>query len=64
MAVQRVLTDPRIGVRTWELQGITRESPDGAQFKPPAGYSIKTNDQMMKEMKDKMAAQATAAPTE
>jgi len=63
--VREVYTDPRSGTTIHELQDLSREDPPITMFQPPPGYTVKTNEQLMKEMKDKMAAAAAkpaAAP--
>jgi hypothetical protein len=57
LVVREIYTDPRTGVRTSELQDLSRENPPITMFQPPDGYTIKTNAQAMKEMQDKVAAQ-------
>lgn len=38
--VMRVDTDPRMGVTTMELTGISRDEPAAALFQTPAGYTV------------------------
>jgi hypothetical protein len=56
LRVKEVHNDPRSGVTTKELENFSRENPPIAMFQPPAGYTIKTNEQAMKEMQAKIAA--------
>lgn len=56
LVVREIYTDPRTGVRISELNDLSRENPPITVFQPPTGYTIKTNEQAMKEMQDKMAA--------
>lgn len=53
-------TDPRTGVRTTELAQFSREEPNAALFHPPAGYQIRTAEQTLRELADKLQAAADA----
>lgn len=48
IVVKTVDTDPRTGVQTMELQGLSRTDPDPALFQAPAGYVVKDMAEMVK----------------
>lgn len=52
IVVKTIDTDPRTGVQTMELRGLTRTDPDAALFKAPAGYEVKDFANMMKTLGD------------
>lgn len=52
--------DPRTGERTTQLADFSRAEPDPALFKPPAGYQIKTMEQTLRELSEKLQAAADA----
>lgn len=53
-------SDPRMGVRTTQLADFSRAEPNAALFRPPAGYQVKTAEQTMRELADKLQAAADA----
>jgi hypothetical protein len=53
-------SDPRTGVRTTQLSHFSRTEPDAALFHPPAGYQVKTAEQTMREMAEKLESAANA----
>lgn len=53
-------TDPRTGVRTTQLSDFTRAEPNAALFRPPAGYQVKTAEQTLRELAQKLEAAADA----
>jgi hypothetical protein len=52
IVVKTIDTDPRTGVQTMELQGLTRTDPDAALFLAPAGYQVKDMADMLKSVGD------------
>jgi hypothetical protein len=50
--VKTIDTDPRTGVQTMELQGLTRTDPDAALFQVPAGYKVQDMADMLKGLGD------------
>ena len=56
LVIKQEWTDPRIGKRTVELKKISRENPDPALFRPPAGYEVKKASETLKELEDKLNA--------
>jgi hypothetical protein len=53
-------SDPRAGVRTTQFADFKRAEPDGALFRVPAGYRVKTAEQTLRELADKLNAAADA----
>jgi hypothetical protein len=53
-------SDPRTGARTTQLAHFSRAEPDAALFRPPAGYQVKTAEQTMRELAEKLEAAANA----
>lgn len=53
-------TDPRMGVRTTQLEHFSRTEPDATLFRPPAGYQVKTAEQTLRELAEKLEAAADA----
>jgi hypothetical protein len=53
-------TDPRTGERTTQLENFSRAEPDPALFRPPTGYQIRTMEQTLRELSQKLEAQADA----
>jgi hypothetical protein len=53
-------TDPRTGVRTTQLADFSRAEPNAALFRPPAGYEIRTAEQTLRELAQKLQAAADA----
>lgn len=53
-------SDPRTGVRTTQLADFSRTEPTAALFHPPAGYQVKTAEQTLRELADKLNAAADA----
>lgn len=53
-------SDPRTGLRTTQLAQFSREEPNAALFRPPAGYEKRTAEQTMREMAEKLEAAANA----
>jgi hypothetical protein len=52
--------DPRSGVRTTQLADFSRAEPNAALFHPPAGYEIRTEEQTLRELAQKLQAAADA----
>jgi hypothetical protein len=52
IVVKTIDTDPRTGVQTMELQGLTRTDPDAALFQVPAGYKVQDMADMLKGLSD------------
>lgn len=52
--------DPRTGARTTQLADFSRAEPAPALFHPPAGYQMKTAEQTLRELADKLNAAADA----
>jgi len=53
-------TDPRTGVRTTQLEKFSRTEPDATLFHPPAGYQVKTAEQTLRELAEKLQKAADA----
>jgi hypothetical protein len=53
-------TDPRTGVRTTQLADLLRSEPDAALFRPPAGYEIRSAEQTLRELAQKLESAADA----
>lgn len=53
-------SDPRTGVRTTQLSDFSRTEPNAALFHPPAGYEIRTAEQTLRELAQKLQAAADA----
>jgi hypothetical protein len=53
-------SDPRSGVRTTQLAHFSRAEPDAALFHPPAGYQVKTAEQTLRELSEKLQSAADA----
>jgi hypothetical protein len=56
LVIKQQWTDPRTGQRTVELEKLSRENPDPAVFRPPAGYEVKPALQRLKELEEKLNA--------
>jgi hypothetical protein len=52
IVVKTIDTDPRTGVQTMELQGLTRTDPDPALFQAPPGYQVKDMADTLKGLGD------------
>jgi len=50
LVVKSMDSDPRSGVRTMELQGLTLGEPDAALFRVPEGYKVRDAADMMKSL--------------
>jgi len=53
-------TDPRTGIRTTQLADFSRTEPNAALFRPPAGYEVRTAEQTLRELAQKLEAAADA----
>lgn len=53
-------SDPRVGVRTTQLANFSRAEPNAALFHPPAGYQVKTAEQTLREIAQKLEQAADA----
>lgn len=53
-------TDPRSGVRTTQFADFSRAEPNAALFRPPAGYEVKTAEQTLRELAEKLQSAADA----
>jgi hypothetical protein len=53
-------SDPRSGVRKTQLAEFSRAEPDRALFHPPAGYEVKTAEQTLRELAQKLENAADA----
>jgi hypothetical protein len=53
-------TDPRAGVRTTQLADFSRAEPNATLFHPPAGYEVRTAEQTLRELAQKLQAAADA----
>jgi hypothetical protein len=51
-------SDPRTGLRTTQLAQFSRTEPDAALFHPPTGYQVKSAEQSMRELAEKLEAAA------
>lgn len=52
--------DPRVGVRTTQLADLSRSEPNAELFRPPAGYEIRTAEQTLRELAQKLQSAADA----
>jgi hypothetical protein len=53
-------SDPRSGVRTTQFADFSRTEPNAALFRPPAGYEVKTAEQTLRELAEKLQGAADA----
>jgi hypothetical protein len=53
-------SDPRSGVRTTQLADFKRAEPDAALFRVPAGYQVKTAEETLRELAQKLENAADA----
>ncbi len=56
LVMKQQTEDPRTGVTIVELQDFSRAEPDAKLFRVPAGYTVKTAAQSLKELEEKLEA--------
>jgi hypothetical protein len=56
LVMKQQMDDPRTGVMIVELQDFSRAEPDPKLFRVPAGYTVKTALQSLKELEEKLEA--------
>ena len=56
LVMKQQTEDPRTGVMIVELQDFSRAEPDAKLFRVPAGYTVKTALQSLKELEEKLEA--------
>jgi len=54
LVMKRQWEDPRSGETTVSLEDFSRAEPDAALFRVPAGYAVKTLQQSLKELEEKL----------
>jgi hypothetical protein len=50
IVVKTIDTDPRTGVQTLELQGLSRGDPEAALFQAPDGYKVQDMADLLKTL--------------
>jgi hypothetical protein len=56
LVMKQQMEDPRTGTTIVELQDFSRVEPDAKLFRAPAGYTVKTALQSLKELEEKLEA--------
>jgi hypothetical protein len=58
LIVEQQWTDPRTGVRTQQLENLSRTEPDAVLFRAPAGYPVKDTAETLRELAAKLNSAA------
>jgi hypothetical protein len=60
LIVKQQWSDPRTGVRTQQLEHLSRTEPDATLFRTPAGYPVKDTAETLRELAAKLNTAADA----
>jgi hypothetical protein len=61
LIVKQQWMDPRTGVRTQQLEHLSRAEPDSKLFHPPVGYQVKDTAETLRDLAAKLNAAADTA---